>query len=773
MKRRIHSLSVFCLAVILLSLCASVHADSDVVPRDIFENQNTVMLIMNADSGAIINANRAAERFYGYTLAELKSMNIDQINTMAPEEIKKERAAALLQERNYFEFQHKLKDGRIKYVEVYSTPYTLDRGNKLLFSIVHDVTEKKVAEDQAAMSRVIIMACLTMLVGVLILVLYMNNRSKRELDRSNQQLKSLFDNMQEGFALHEIICDDKGKPVDYRFLDANLAFECITGLKLEVIKNNKVKTLMPTTESYWIEKYGKVALSGEPITFANYSKTLNKYFHVSVYRPFKNQFVTIFTDITKQKELENTLRSERALFKTTLHSIGDGVISTDESGHIEIMNAVAEELTGWTSADAKGRDIREVFVVVDELTKEKREISPSAPDEEQDEYALRSGSLLIRKNGESIPIEETASRIKTEKGRDHGLVIVFKDYTEKREKQAQIVYLSYHDQLTGLYNRRFFEEELHRLDTERNLPLTIAMVDVNGLKLTNDAFGHLVGDELLKRVSNVIKEECRADDIISRIGGDEFVVLLPNTTAEETSLIMQRVYSAISEERLQGLIISVSVGWDTKSKIEQSTQDVFIRAEEHMYRKKLTESQSMRNKTIQVILKTLNEKSEREKIHSEKVSVISKRIGEAMNLSHDVLNEIEIAGLMHDIGKISVSEAVLNKPDRLTESDYEEIKRHPESGYQILKSVDSYSFLAEYALSHHERWDGEGYPRGLKGEEIPLIARIISVADAFEAMTSERPYRKAMSEEEAYAELKKHAGTQFDPVIVERWLQHC
>lgn len=144
-----------------------------------------------------------------------------------------------------------------------------------------------------------------------------------------------------------------------------------------------------------------------------------------------------------------------------------------------------------------------------------------------------------------------------------------------------------------------------------------------------------------------------------------------------------------------------------------------------------------------------------------------------MNLSHDVLNEIEIAGLMHDIGKISVSEAVLNKPDRLTESEYEEIKRHPESGYQILKAVDSYSFLAEYALSHHERWDGEGYPRGLKGEEIPMIARIISVADAFEAMTSERPYRKAMSEEEAYAELKRHAGTQFDPAIVEQCLQHC
>ncbi len=772
MKRILSALVCF-LALVLLLLCAPAYGDSAAASREIFENNSTIMLIIDADTGRIINANLAAEQFYGYTVEELQSMSIDQINVMDHEAVKAERSAALTQERNYFEFQHKLKNGQIRYVEVYSTPYTLNVGNRLLFSIVHDVTAEKIAEDRAAMSWIVIIGCLAVLVGVLVLVLYMNNRSKKELDRINQQMKKLFDNMQEGFALHEIICDDNGKPVDYRFLDANRAFETITGLKPEAIINQTVKTIMPNTESYWIEKYGKVALTGEPITFTNYSKALDKHFYVSVYRPFENRFVTIFTDMTTQKTLENTLRSERALFETTLHSIGDGVISADEEGRVEIMNAVAEELTGWRVMEAKGRNIGEVFIVVDEETMVKLGVLDAVTDGVGDQNTLHRSSILVRKNGETLAIEETVARIRNGQDGDHGTVIVFRDYTDKKEKQEQILYLSYHDQLTGLYNRRFFEEELRRLDTERNLPLTLVMVDVNGLKLTNDAFGHLVGDALLKMVAQVLKEECRSDDIISRIGGDEFVILLPGTTSEETDRIMYRIRRRLSDERLRDIVISISAGWATKETLEESTHDIFIKAEENMYRKKLTESQSMRNRTIQVILKTLNEKSKREKIHSEKVSEISKRIGEAMDMGHEALNEIGIAGLMHDIGKIAVSEAVLNKPGRLTDAEYDEIKRHPESGYQILKSVDHYSFLADYALSHHERWDGGGYPRGLKGEEIPLIARIICVADAFAAMTSERPYRKAMSEEEAFKELQRHKGTQFDPAIVDVCLKNC
>jgi putative nucleotidyltransferase with HDIG domain len=217
---------------------------------------------------------------------------------------------------------------------------------------------------------------------------------------------------------------------------------------------------------------------------------------------------------------------------------------------------------------------------------------------------------------------------------------------------------------------------------------------------------------------------------------------------------------------MDNIIISISIGYETKTMINEPVENTINKAEEQMYMKKLTESKSMRNKTIQAFLSTLRETNERERIHSERVSKISRRIAEAMEFDEETNKEIEYAGLMHDIGKIAINSSILNKPGNLTGSEYQEIKRHAESGYQILRSVDSYTSLAEIALSHHERWDGNGYPRGLKGEEIPLIARIISAADSYEAMTATRPYKSSMSKEEAIEELLKNSGTQFDPKIV-------
>lgn len=463
------------------------------------------------------------------------------------------------------------------------------------------------------------------------------------------------------------------------------------------------------------------------------------------------------------KEIINT---ERLLFKTTLHSIGDGVISTDENGHILIMNEVAENLTGWKNHDALGLPFETIFNIIDENTKEKCPNPVSNVLKNKKIIQLNDHTILINKSGDQILIEDSAAPIINEHGNIAGVVVVFRDYTEKRQKQEEIFYLSYHDQLTGMYNRHFFQEELIRLDTKRNLPLSLVMLDVNGLKLTNDAFGHQMGDRLLQIVAETVKRVCREDDIVSRIGGDEFVLLLPKTNYKETELVVKRILSELEQVRLNEIIISVSIGWETKISSEQNIMDIFSKAEEHMYRKKLIESQSMRSKTIEVIIKTLNETNQREKIHSEKVSKISRKIGEALNLDHELLQEIEMAGLLHDIGKVAIDNTILNKPEKLTDSEYKTIQRHTEIGYHILKSVDEYSNLADYALAHHEHWDGSGYPRGIKGEEIPLVARIISVADVYEAMTGERPYKKAMSRQDAIDELKKCAGTQFDPEII-------
>ncbi len=470
-------------------------------------------------------------------------------------------------------------------------------------------------------------------------------------------------------------------------------------------------------------------------------------------------------DITEQKDLEKARAEEAAIQKMTLLSIGDGVISTNKQGKIYLFNKVSEQLTGWTKEEAFGKPLEEVFNIFNELTRERcinpvREVLKIGKTIE-----LASHTVLLSKDGTERPIEDSAAPIKDEDGNINGVVLVFRDFTEKKERQEKIDYLSYHDYLTGLYNRRFYEEELSRLDTERNLPITLVMGDINGLKLTNDAFGHLVGDKLLKKVSEVMKKECRVDDIIARVGGDEFMLLLTNTNSEEAGIIVKRINKTLKREKIDSIIPSVSFGWATKYAANEVISKVAKLAEDNMYRRKLSESSSMRNRTIKVIIRTLYEKSKREEEHSQRVSELCAAIGLALDRSAEDISELRTVGLMHDIGKITLDETTLNKSGKLNDTEWLDIKRHSETGYRILSSVNEFSQIAEYVIAHHERWDGKGYPKGLKGDEIPLQARIMAIADAYDAMNCDRPYRKALSEDMIIAEIKKNAGKQFDPVI--------
>lgn len=345
------------------------------------------------------------------------------------------------------------------------------------------------------------------------------------------------------------------------------------------------------------------------------------------------------------------------------------------------------------------------------------------------------------------------------------MIGTLQDITDRKEAENDIIYLSYHDKLTGLYNRRFYEEEIKRLDTERNLPISIILGDVNGLKLVNDAFGHNKGDDLLRKAAGAIQCACRADDIIARWGGDEFVILLPKTRSEEAEEVVKRIKELYLNEHVNSINVSISFGWDTKRQIDEDIIKVLKSAEDYMYKHKIIENKGMRGNTINTIINTLHEKNPREEQHSKRVSQICQSIGYAMGFSEIEVSQLKVMGLLHDIGKIAIEEGLLNKPGKLTDKEREEINRHPDIGHRILSSSYDLLELADCILAHHERWDGTGYPKGSKGEAIPRVARIISLADSYDAMTSERPYRMALSEEEALLEIRRNAGTQFDPEI--------
>lgn len=346
-----------------------------------------------------------------------------------------------------------------------------------------------------------------------------------------------------------------------------------------------------------------------------------------------------------------------------------------------------------------------------------------------------------------------------------GVVAIARNITEQHSYLKQIEYLSYHDQLTGLNNRRFFEAELIRLDNEKNLPLCIIMSDVNGLKLVNDSFGHKAGDVLLLKFAKVLKEFFPSEDMISRVGGDEFVILIPNMNRDQADELVNSMKNRCDYETVEALNLSVSFGWELKTHMSEDINEVLKSAEDFMYKKKLFEGPSMRGKTIGIIINTLHEKNKREEQHSHRVAELCEKIAKALEMPDHDMKVIKNAGLLHDIGKIAIPDSLLNKPGKLTPEEFEDVARHPEIGYRILCSVSEMADIAKFVLFHHERWDGKGYPSGLKGDGIPLQARMIAIADTFDAMTSLRTYRMPVSEEEAAKEILKNAGTQFDPEL--------
>lgn len=369
----------------------------------------------------------------------------------------------------------------------------------------------------------------------------------------------------------------------------------------------------------------------------------------------------------------------------------------------------------------------------------------------------------IEVDGEMLYFESSISPIYDENEQIVGAVGISRDITEPKKRQDEIDFINCHDYLTGLYNRRYYAEMLKKYDEKEYYPLGVMNFDLNGLKILNDAYGHLYGDTALRQVGEVLLDSFKEQDIVARIGGDEFAAIIPNTSHEEIDKIKNKIRHEISLITVENIHLSMAIGFELKYDEQSNIQDIIKFAENKMYRSKLSEGMSVRNNAIRAIHKTLTEKYKEERVHSERVSALCKALGMKLGIKNEDLNELVMAGMYHDIGKISIPDAILDKPSGLTKEEYDIMKTHTESGYQILKAADEYSNLAEYALSHHERWDGKGYPRGLKETEIPLYARIICICDSFEAMTTDRPYKKKLEKKQAVAEIIKCSGSQFDP----------
>ena len=723
------------------------HSDQKSMEKDLkvsatqlerFFSINLDLLCIADTEGNFIKVNKEWESVLGFTVDELEKMKFmdfvhpgDKETTLAALNELKQQKPLLNFVNRYFS-----KDGTYRYIEWRSKPY----GN-YFYAAARDITDKIHEEEQLRRSE----ANLKEAHAIARMGRWELDLSTHYLDWS-EGIYEMFEVSPESFAASYESFLGFVHPADRELVD--LAYS-------QSVKNRQPyeithRLLMPDGRVKWVSEIGRTEYDSQGKPLRSHGTVQN---------------------ITRLKQAQQVLYEEKERLRVTLRSIGDAVITTDKHGVITDINTVAEKLTGWSTAQAIGKLLQEVFHIIDSTTNEVCDDPVQRVLKAGTICELENETKLVAKNGKEIHIADSAAPICDDAGKIQGVVLVFRDTSAEKLKQDKIAYLSYHDSLTGLYNRRYFEEQIERLDTPRNLPLSIIVGDVNGLKLTNDAFGHLIGDDLLQQAAAILQEACRADDIIARWGGDEFVIILPKANQHDANQVIQRIKDASAQVELVPVNLSISFGSHTKVTPDEDIIEILKGAEDNMYKQKLLESQKVIGETINKIVETLHVSNNREMLHARRVAELCKQTGQAMGLSKEKCKELEMCGFMHDIGKIAVPGSILSKTDKLQAEDWNELRRHPEVGYRILSSYNEIADIAGFILAHHERVDGSGYPKGLIGEEIPLQVKILAVADAFDAMTGEGHYKLQLQPDVAVAELQAKAGTQFDRHVVQIFVE--
>ncbi len=345
---------------------------------------------------------------------------------------------------------------------------------------------------------------------------------------------------------------------------------------------------------------------------------------------------------------------------------------------------------------------------------------------------------------------------------DVGMAVANAELLEK------VLQLSVRDPLTGLFNRARFEETLKDSLTE---PVSVCVIDLDGLKLVNDTLGHARGDEMIQAAAGIIVRSCGSGGIAARTGGDEFAVIMPGTDETEAERLCQAILGGVEEFNRAGapLQLSVSVGHATARGMPLAA--AVRAADAAMYRNKTGKTVDRRCSLFSLLNSVLAESGRLAGDQTERLSKLAKVFGEAAGLGPEQERDLELLAVAHDVVKVGVPDYVYLKPGPLTAEERSLMEKHCEIGHRIAKGAAELDSVARFILHHHERLDGLGYPDGLGSEEIPLVCRMLAIIDAYDAMISERPYRGAMTNEQALAELRRCGGTQFDPALVDIFLR--
>jgi len=466
--------------------------------------------------------------------------------------------------------------------------------------------------------------------------------------------------------------------------------------------------------------------------------------------------------ISYKQALGESEEKYRSIFQNAplglLHFNREGIITSCNDRLVEIIGSTREKFMGLSMLTLPDKHLVQAVKLA--LNGERGHYD--------DEYRSVTSNKVT-------PLRALFTPINSEQGEIVGGVGIIEDVTERKQIEKQLKFLSFHDQLTGLYNRNCFEYEMQRLSKSREHPITIICMDVDGLKMVNDTLGHDQGDKILKQCADLLREIFRKSDIVARTGGDEFAALLPKTDKQAAQKIVRRIRTVFDDYNQQAkpnwIPLSISIGISVAENADNDLFVIFKEADDLMYRDKLSKDVTHRSRIMRSLLAALEERDFMSHENAQKMEKLCRLVGKKIDLPEKQLSDLALLVHLHDIGNAAVPDHVLFKQGPLTEEEWRLIYQHPEKGYRIAKASIDLAEIGDLILKHHERWDGEGYPLGLEGEDIPIECRIFSIIDAYDAMTSDRPYRKARSEAEAREEIRKCSGTQFDPELAEMFLE--
>jgi len=460
------------------------------------------------------------------------------------------------------------------------------------------------------------------------------------------------------------------------------------------------------------------------------------------------------------EEVEKSARNEKEL-GLLFTNVPVGIIHFDKSGVIQTCNATFSNIIGTPVNQLIGLNM--ISLPNKDLVNALKESLKGTKGSFKGYYDTFTSDKELYVNALFSPLNDT-------KGNLLGGMVVVQDLTEQYKKDQRIQRLLDTCQITGLHNRKIFEQHIASNHHKDMHPLSVTLFSINNFQFIVDTMGYDASEILLQDISDIMIKYI-PKEYIYRVTDRDFAIVCPDSIENKD----EKIGNVVKEVRnLPGYstAISFSTASVQKESVDVNWKEINHAARELMYSVKLYADESITKKTIELLMASLFEKSPREKIHSERVSKLVVQFADFINLDNQTKDLLEVSAVLHDIGKLNIDEAFLEKNSSLTDYEYNKIKQHPETGYRILSSVVEYREISKIILSHHERWDGLGYPQKLKGKDIPYEARIIAICDTYDAMTNDRPYRKGLNPEEAVMEIKKFKGIQFDPELADKFIKY-